>query len=62
MEQAVLEPVGVNIGGTVYAAPHQVKNYVNSDPCEKCVCPKELCTEPCKVRRAWEEARKETFI
>jgi len=62
MESADLKPVGVNIGGKVYAPPHEIKNYANQNPCEKCVCPKDLCAEPCKVRRAWDEFRKETFI
>ena len=26
------------------------------------VCPKELCSSPCRVRRAWEEAKKEVFL
>ena len=62
MEQAELKPVGVNIGGTYYAAPHQVRRYRDTDPCESCVCPKELCSMPCPLKRAWEEACKEVFL
>ncbi len=62
MEQAKMQPVGVNVGGTHYAAPHQVTGYLETDPCEKCLCPKDLCTSACRVRRAWEEARQEVFL
>ncbi len=62
MEQAELKPVGVNVGGKHYAAPHQVRAYLKKDPCQDCVCPKELCSSPCRVRRAWEETKKEVFL
>ncbi len=62
MDNAVLKPVGVPLGGRHYAAPHQVQAYLQKDPCEKCVCPKELCSTPCRVRRAWEEAKGETLL
>jgi len=62
MEQAELKPAGVNIGGTHYATPHQVQAYLGNDPCKRCVCPKDLCSSPCRVKRAWEESRKEVFL
>ena len=62
MEQAELKPVGVKVGGRHYAAPHQVRAYLRNDPCQDCVCPKDLCTSPCRVRRAWEETKKEVFL
>lgn len=62
MENAQLKPVGVTIGGKPYAAPHQVSKYLHTDPCTACLCPKELCSEPCRVRRAWDEARQEAFL
>ena len=54
------EPVGVPLGGRHYAAPHQVQAYLKSDPCEICLCPRDLCVTPCRARMVWEEARKET--
>ena len=62
MEQAELKSVGVNVGGRHYAAPHQVRAYLQTDPCQTCKCPKDLCATPCRVRRAWEEAKKEAFL
>lgn len=62
MEQAQLQPVGVPLGGRYYAAPHQVKAHFDTDPCKKCLCPKDLCTSPCRVKRAWEEAKEEVFL
>ncbi|MBQ7341013.1 MAG: hypothetical protein IJW41_02460 [Oscillospiraceae bacterium] len=53
MEQMELKPVGVNVGGRVYAAPHQVEDYRMKDPCGDCLCPKELCHSPCPLRREW---------
>lgn len=55
MEQAELKPVGVKVGGRVYAAPHQVEAYRKNDPCKECLCPKDLCASPCPLRRAWEK-------
>lgn len=55
MEQAELKPVGVKVGGRVYAAPHQVEVYRKNDPCKECLCPKDLCASPCPLRRAWEK-------
>lgn len=62
MEQAKLEPVGVTVGGKHYAAPNQVRRYLENDPCAACPCPKDLCSSPCRVRRAWDEAKKEVFL
>ena len=55
------EPVGVPLGGRHYAAPHVTLRYLQTDPCEGCLCPRELCITPCRVRMAWEEARKEAM-
>lgn len=62
MQQAEQRPEGENIGGNLYAPPHRVREYLQKDPCERCVCPKELCTTPCRVRRAWEEAKGDQFL
>lgn len=62
MQTAKLEPVGVKVGGRVYAAPHQVREYLDTDPCRKCLCPKDLCGTPCRVRRRWEESKGETLV
>lgn len=59
MEQAELKPVGVNVGGRYYASPHQIEAYRKQDPCQACLCPKDLCTSPCRVRRIWEEGKGE---
>lgn len=61
MENAKTEPVGVPLGGRHYAAPHQVQRYLSEDPCKDCLCPKDLCTTPCRIRRAWDAARQEVF-
>lgn len=55
MEQAELKPVGVSVGGNVYAAPHQVEQYRKKDPCQDCLCPKDLCSKPCKLKKAWQK-------
>lgn len=53
MENMELKPAGVKVGGRVYPAPHQVEEYQKSNPCDKCLCPKDLCKSPCKLRRQW---------
>ena len=62
MEQVVLTPNGSSIGGTRYTPPSQLQTYLRTDPCKACLCPKDLCTSPCRIRRAWEEAKGDTFI
>lgn len=62
MDNSVPQPAGVPLGGRHYALPHQVEAYLGADPCEDCQCPKDLCTSPCRVRRAWKEARKESGL
>ena len=60
-EQAKLTPVGISVGGNRYAPPHQTRNYLIHDPCQSCLCPKDLCTTPCPSRRNWEDARKDVL-
>lgn len=50
---------GVVVGGVRYAAPNQVRNFLENDPCGSCLCPKDLCDTPCRKRKAWENFRKE---
>lgn len=61
-QQVQPQPVGVNVGGQTYAAPNQIENYLQKDPCEGCLCPRDLCAEPCRVKRAWNEARNEVLL
>lgn len=57
MERSESVPAGVPLGGNYYASPHQVKSYLENDPCDKCFCPAELCVTPCKARKAWERTK-----
>lgn len=52
-------PVGVPLGGRRYAAPHETLRYLETDPCEGCLCPRDLCATPCRVRLNWERAGNE---
>ena len=61
MDNARCEPVGVPVGGRHYAHPVQVQAYLAEDPCKKCSCPKLLCLTPCRIRKAWEKAKKEVL-
>ena len=51
--------VGVVVGGMRYAAPNQVQDFLEKDPCDSCLCPKDLCDIPCRKRKAWESCSKE---
>ena len=55
-------PVGVRVSGTHYAAPHQVTAYLEADPCDSCLCPRDLCTTPCRIRAGWDRARGEVGL
>ena len=46
---------GTVIGGVRYALPHRVHHYLEHDPCEKCLCPRDLCVIPCRVKRDWQK-------
>ncbi len=50
---------GVCIGGRFYAPPHRVRNYLQTDPCNNCLCPRDLCAIPCRIKRDWLKARQE---
>jgi len=52
---------GVCIGGRVYALPHRVDSYLQTDPCESCLCPRDLCVVPCRIKRDWLRARQEVL-
>ena len=56
------QPVGVCVSGTHDAAPHQVTAYLEADPCESCLCPRSLCTTPCRTRISWDRARQEVLL
>lgn len=61
-EEQVLMPVGISVGGNRYAHPSQTRAYLQNDPCQSCLCPKDLCVTPCPTRRAWDESRKDVFV
>ena len=50
------EPEGMVIGGVRYALPHRVHDYLGKDPCRGCLCPRDLCVIPCRVKRDWSQA------
>ncbi len=62
MEGNQAGPESVNIGGNRYILPHKVREYLDSNPCKSCPCPRELCTSPCPARRTWEEIKKEVTV
>ena len=62
IEKTKPEPEGVNIGGVVYALPHRVTGYLEKDPCVGCLCPRDLCVVPCRVKRSWIKAREDVFL
>lgn len=61
-EQMALEKEGENIGGVRYALPHRVHSYLETDPCSKCLSPRDLCKVPCKVKRNWTYNREKLRI
>ncbi len=61
-EHLPMEKEGVNIGGVTYALPHRVHSYLDNDPCQTCLCPKDLCRLPCRAKRGWTKAREDVFL
>ena len=53
MEQAPTQEVGIPLGGRIYAHPHLVREYMQQDPCQRCLCPKDRCEVPCPSKEAW---------
>ena len=51
------QPEGTPIGGQHYALPHRVQGYLDNDPCRNCLCPRDLCTIPCRIKRDWQSVR-----
>lgn len=61
-EKLPRQPEGVCIGGNFYAPPHRVNSYLQKDPCKGCLCPRDLCVIPCRVKRDWEQARQDVLM
>ena len=53
-EQTRSCPAGVSVGGNRYMPPHQIREYRETDPCGNCRCARDLCAQPCRVRKIWE--------
>ena len=39
----------------LYGTPLHPERISKPDPCHSCLCPKELCMEPCGRKLAWQE-------
>ena len=50
---------GVPLGGERYEAPHRVTEYLNTNPCDACKLPRELCHKACKQLLEWKQIQKE---
>ena len=62
IEHQPRQPEGVCIGGVVYALPHRVEDYLGKDPCQGCLCPRDLCVLPCRVKRDWLKAKEDVMM
>ena len=56
------QKVGVTVSGNTYAPPDQVRHYLRNDPCDTCVCARNFCSQPCQLKKNWEDARQEVFL
>lgn len=59
METNNTKEVGVPLGGQLYASPHRVRKYLQTDPCSSCLYPKNACHSPCPTKAAWVNMRNE---
>lgn len=44
---------------TAMGGEQVARGYLDADPCEGCLCPRELCPADCQVKAAWEEAKRQ---
>ena len=56
---AAMKEEGVPLGGYRYPSAHQLPQYLQTDPCSTCPCPKDACHTPCPVKAAWDETQRE---
>ena len=61
IEKRPRQAEGVCIGGSYYALPHRVNSYLAKDPCEDCLCPRDLCVVPCRIKRDWKAAKEDVL-
>ena len=59
MDKDDRKPSGVSVGGRTYAPPERMREYLATDPCTGCLCPRDLCTTPCRVKETWVKAKEE---
>ena len=52
---------GIPLGGERYESPHRVTEYLETDPCDVCKLPMELCHKPCKRRLEWNQIHEEVI-
>lgn len=57
--QAPVDDIGFPLGGNRYASPHRVRDFLDVNPCRKCVYPADACQMPCKTKLAWSEMQSE---
>lgn len=62
MDQIEHRPSGVVIGGSTYAHPDRVRQYLSKDPCDGCPCTKDMCATPCRTKRLWTKEKEDTFL
>ena len=62
VERRPREAEGIVIGGVRYAMPHRVRDYLEKDPCQGCLCPRDLCVIPCRVKRDWQSVRENVLM
>ena len=57
MENAAMNEEGVQVGGNLYSHPDRVREYTEVSTYDGWLCPKDLCTTPCAVCKAWDDAK-----
>ena len=55
MENAPVAEMGVPLGGYRYLSPHRLEDFLDTDPCGRCLCPKDLCAVPCPAKHMWND-------
>ena len=57
VDHTPIKEYGLPLGGHRYAPPHQLQTFMQTDPCETCYCPTDVCTTPCQLKLVWQQRK-----
>lgn len=62
LKQSDLQSADETAGEKVRTSQDRSRSYLSKDPCDGCICPKDLCSTPCRDKRIWQQRREDVFL